>query len=236
MSDLAFNKIAGAVLATALAAVGLEELSAIVYQSEPASKPGYAVQVATGETGGGPAAAPELPPDWGTVLPTADIVAGKTTTAVCQTCHNFDKGGPNMTGPNLYGVVGRKPGTHAGFSYSPGMVAMGEKIGAWSYDDLNTFLSGPQADVSGTKMTFTGLKKQDQRINVIAYLRTLSNSPAPIPPPKPAAAPAAAPAAGAPAAKGAAPAADAAKTPAADAKAPAAAAPAAATPAPEAKP
>ena len=221
MSDLAFNKIAGAVLATALAAVGLEELSAIVYQSEPAAKPGYAVQVATTESGGGPAA-PVLPPDWGTVLPTADLVAGKTTTAVCQTCHNFDKGGPNMTGPNLYGVVGRKPGTHAGFAYSSGMVAMGEKIGAWSYDDLDKFLSGPQADVSGTKMTFTGLKKQDQRINVIAYLRTLNDSPPPIPAPKPAAAPAAA-----------APAADAAKTPAADAKAPdAAAAPAA----PAAKP
>jgi len=225
MSDLTFNKIAGAVLATALAAVGLEELSAIVYQSQPAAKPGYAVQVQTEQAGGGPAAAPELPPDWGTVLPTADIVAGKTTTAVCQTCHNFDKGGPNMTGPNLYGVVGRKPGTHAGFSYSPGMVAMGEKIGAWSYDDLNTFLSGPQAYVQGTKMTFTGLKKQDQRINVIAYLRTLNDSPPPIPAPKPAAAPAAA-------APAAAPATDAAKAPAATAAAPAAAAPAA----PAAKP
>jgi cytochrome c len=207
MSDLTFNKIAGAVLATALTAVGLGELSAIVYQAQPAAKPGYAVTIETAEAGAGPAAAPELPPDWGTVLPTADLVAGKTTTAVCQTCHNFEKGGPNMTGPNLYGVVGRKPGSHAGFAYSSGMVAMGEKIGAWSYDDLNTFLSGPQAYVSGTKMTFTGLKKQDQRINVIAYLRTLNDSPPPIPAPKPAAAPAAAaPAAAAPAAAAAPPA------------------------------
>jgi len=221
MSDLTFNKIAGAVLATALAVVGLEELSAIVFQGEPASKPGYAITVATTESGGGPAA-PVLPPDWGTVLPTADLAAGKTTMAVCMTCHNLDKGGPNMTGPNLYGVLGRKPGTHAGFAYSAGMVEMGEKIGAWTYDDVDKFLSGPQADVSGTKMTFTGLKKQDQRINVIAYLRTLNDSPPAIPAPKPVAAPAAA----------AAPAADAAKAPAADAKAPAAAAaPAAATPA-----
>ncbi|HVY35286.1 MAG TPA: cytochrome c family protein [Caulobacteraceae bacterium] len=200
MSDLTFNKIAGAVLATALAIVGLEELSAIVYQNEPTSKPGYAITVATTETGGGPAA-PVLPPDWGTVLPTADLAAGKTTVAVCMTCHNLDKGGPNMTGPNLYGVLGRKPGSHPGFAYSPGMVAMGDKIGAWTYDDLDKFLSGPQADVSGTKMTFTGLKKQDQRINVIAYLRTLNDSPPPIPAPKPAAATAAAaPAAAAPAA------------------------------------
>jgi cytochrome c len=195
MSELTFNKIAGAVLATALAIVGLEELSGIVYQTEPAKKPGFAVDVAAeGASGGGPAAAPELPPDWGAVLPTADIAAGKTATVVCQTCHNFDKGGPNMTGPNLYGVVGRKPGTHPGFSYSPGMAAEGDKLGAWTFDDLNTFLSGPQAYVQGTKMTFVGLKKQDQRINVIAYLRTLSDSPVPIPPPSPkaAAAPAAA--------------------------------------------
>ena len=188
MSDLTFNKIAGAVLATALAVVGLEELSSIVYQNEPTSKPGYAITVATTESGGGPAA-PVLPPDWGTVLPTADLAAGKTATAVCMTCHNFDKGGPNMTGPNLFGVLGRKPGSHPGYAYSTGMVAMGDKIGAWSYDELDKFLSGPQADVSGTKMTYTGMKKQEQRVNVIAYLRTLNDSPAAIPAPKPAAAP-----------------------------------------------
>jgi cytochrome c len=192
MSDLTFNKIAGAVLATALAIVGLEELSSIVYQSKPAAKAGYDIEVAAETPGGGPAT-PELPPDWGTVLPTADVAAGQAATAVCQTCHNFAKGGPNMTGPNLYGVVGRKPGTHEGFSYSPGMVAEGDKLGTWTYDELNTFLSGPQAYVQGTKMTFVGLKKQDTRINVIAYLRSLSDSPAPIPPPAPkAAAPAAA--------------------------------------------
>jgi cytochrome c len=201
MSDLAINKIAGAILATALVAVGLGEISSIVYQTAPAAKPGYIVQIATDDSAGGAAAAPELPPDWGTVLPTADLAAGKTTTAVCQTCHNFEKGGPNMTGPNLYGVVGRKPGSHPGFNYSPGMVAMGDKLGMWTFDDLNTFLSGPQAYVQGTKMTFTGLKKQDQRINVIAYLRTLNDSPVPIPAPKPAAAPApATPAAATPAA------------------------------------
>jgi cytochrome c len=189
MSELTFNKIAGAVLATALAVVGLEELSAIVYQTEPAKKAGYAVDISAEEQGAGPAA-PELPPDWGTVLPTADIAAGKAAAAACQTCHNLDKGGPNMTGPNLYGVVGRKPGTHPGFAYSSGMQAEGDKLGTWTYDDLFTFLKGPQAYVQGTKMTFVGLKKSDTRIDVIAYLRTLSDSPVPIPPPNPKAAPA----------------------------------------------
>ncbi|HUO23197.1 MAG TPA: cytochrome c family protein [Caulobacteraceae bacterium] len=183
MGELTFNKVAGAVLATALAIVGLEELSSIVYQTEPLKKPGYDVPIMVEAAGG--AAAPEAPPDWGTVLPTADVAAGQAATAACQTCHNFAKDGPNMTGPNLYGVVGRKPGSHPGFAYSPGMVAEGDKLGAWTYDELNTFLSGPQAYVQGTKMTFVGLKKQDTRINVIAYLRSLSDSPAPIPPPAP---------------------------------------------------
>jgi cytochrome c len=184
MSELTFNKIAGAVLATALAMVGLEEVSAVVYKAAPAQKPGYDVPIVA-EATGGPAAAPELPPDWGTVLPTADVAAGQAATAPCQGCHNFAKGGPNMTGPNLYGVVGRKPGSHPGFNYSAGMVAEGDKLGAWTYDDLNTFLSGPQAYVQGTKMSFLGLKKQDTRIAVIAYLRSLSDSPVPIPPPAP---------------------------------------------------
>ena len=187
MSDLTFNKYAGAVLATALAIVGLGEVSAIVYENEPLKKAGYDVPIAAEEGPGGPAA-PELPPDWGTVLPIADVAAGKTATAACQTCHNFDKGGPNMTGPNLFGVLGRKPGTHAGFNYSPGMVAEGDKLGTWTFDDLYTFLSGPQAYVQGTKMTFVGIKKSDTRINVIAYLRTLNDSPVPIPAPNPKAA------------------------------------------------
>ena len=185
MSDLTFNKIAGAVLATALAVVGLEELSAIVYAPHPATKAGYAIEVAAESGPEGPAA-PEVPPDWGTVLPVADVKAGQASTAVCQTCHNFAPGGPNMTGPNLYGVVGRKPGTHPGFAYSSGMTAEGDKLGTWTYEELNDFLKGPGAYVQGTKMSFVGLKKQDARINVIAYLRSLSDSPVAIPAPAPA--------------------------------------------------
>jgi cytochrome c len=113
----------------------------------------------------------------------------------CQSCHNLEKGGPNLTGPNLYGVLGRQPGTHAGFAYSPAMIAFGMKQATWDYDHINQFLSGPQAYISGTKMSFVGLKKQDDRTNVIAYLRTLNDSPPPIPAPNPAAA--AAPAAAA---------------------------------------
>jgi cytochrome c len=184
--------------------VGLEELSAIVFQTEPVKKPGYAIAVSETEAGAA-AAGPELPPDWGTVLPTANVQSGQQMLAVCQTCHNFAKGGPNMTGPNQYGLVGRKPGTAAGYMYSQALLDFGAKNPSWDYDKLDQFIKAPQAFIPGTKMTFVGLKKQQDRINLIAYLRTVSDSPAPIPAPKPAAAPAASGAA--PAASGAAPAA-----------------------------
>ncbi|MGZ3315193.1 MAG: c-type cytochrome, partial [Caulobacteraceae bacterium] len=209
-SDLTFNKIAGGLLATGLAIVGLGELSSIVYKFEPAKKAGYAIQVQEEAAGGGAEAA-DVPPDWGTVLPAANVQAGADVANKCKSCHNLDNGGPNLTGPNLYGVEGRKPGSHPGFAYSASMTDFGGKNPAWSYDQLYQFLKSPGAYISGTKMTFVGLKKPEDRVNLIAYLRTLNASPPPIPAPNPQAAAAAAPAAGAaaPAASGAAPAGDA---------------------------
>ena len=202
-SDLTFNKIAGGLLATGLAIVGLRELSSIVYKFEPAKKAGYAIAVQE-ETAGGGAEAADVPPDWGTVLPAANVAAGAEVANKCKSCHNLDNGGPNLTGPNLYGVEGRKPGTHAGFAYSGAMTDFGAKHATWTYDELYEFLKSPAADINGTKMTFVGLKKPEDRINVIAWLRTQSASPPPIPAPNPkAAAAAAAPAAGAAPAPGA---------------------------------
>ena len=221
MSDLTFNKVAGAVLATGLAIVGLREISSGVFAPHPVEKPGYAIEVAE-EAGAGGAAA-EAPIDWGTVLPTADIKAGEAVFAKCKSCHTIEAGGPNGTGPNLHGTLGKKPGTHAGFAYSQAMIDHGNKVGVWGYEEISEFLKAPQKHVSGTKMTFVGLKKPEDRIAVIAYLHS-EGSTLPFPAPNPVAA---APAEGAEApaaAEGAAAAPEA----GAAAPAPAAAAPAAA--------
>jgi cytochrome c len=200
MSDLTFNKVAGATLATGLAIFGLRELTNELFQEHPAAKAGYAIQIAAENAGGG--APVELPIDWGTELPKADVNAGKEVATKCQSCHNFDQGGPNQTGPNLYGVVGRKPGTHPGFAYSQGMTDFGGKQPVWDYEHINEFITAPQKFIDGTKMTFVGLKQRQDRINVIAYLHSLGST-LPIPAPNPVAA--AAPAAsGAPAAASAA--------------------------------
>jgi cytochrome c len=191
MSDLTFNKIAGGVLLTGLIIFGLREASDIVFAKHEIEKPGYEIAVAE-EAGEGGAAA-EVAPDWGSVLLVpANIEAGKAVTAKCASCHSFESGGPNGTGPDLWDVLGRKPGSHGGFAYSAAMTEFGAKQPVWDYDHIDQFLKAPGKYISGTKMTFVGLKKPEDRINIIAYLHT-KGSTLPIPAPKPAAA---APAAG----------------------------------------
>jgi cytochrome c len=199
--DLGLNKIFGAILATALLIVGLKQGAEMFYAPHKVDKPGYVIAVQdTGGDAGAPVA--DTPPDWGTVLPAADVTAGQAVSTKCASCHTFTNGGANGTGPNNWGVVGRKPGSHPGFAYSAAMTDFGSKTPAWDYDHLYMFLANPGAYIAGTKMSFVGLKKPEDRINLIAWLRQQSSSPAPIPAPDPkkAAPAAAAPAAGAPAA------------------------------------
>src|SRR4051812_8507745 len=191
--DLGFNKIAGAVLATGLVIVGLNQVAVRVYETEPPAKEGMHVDAVLPDEG---PAKPDLPPDWGTVLPVADVSAGQAIFAKCSSCHKPTD--ENSTGPGLNGILGRKPASHPGFAYSTAMQEFGSKDPAWDYQHVYEFIKAPQKYVSGTKMTFAGLKKPDDRINVIAYLHTL-NSSLPIPKPDPAAAKAAAEAAAGPA-------------------------------------
>jgi cytochrome c len=184
------NKIFGAVLATGLVILGLRQVSDMVFHAPEVEKPGYAIEVQEAAVEG-PAPA-DVPPDWGTVLPVANTTVGQTVSTKCVSCHSFAPGGPDLTGPDLYGVIGRKPATHGGFAYSPAMVEFGAEHPAWTYDQLYEFLAAPQKHIAGTKMTFVGLKKPEDRINLIGWLRQQSASPAPIPAPNPAAVAAAA--------------------------------------------
>jgi cytochrome c len=185
MDSFEWNKIAGAVLGTLLFVVAVRIASGFIFEVKEPAKPGYVVQgVEAPASGGATQAAAEEPlPDWGTVLPKANVADGKSISTRCEQCHDLSKGGPNKIGPNLWGVVGRPRASHPGFEYSS---AMKSKGGAWTYDELFKFLKSPGAYIPGTKMSFAGLSKADDRINIIAYLRTDMDSPAPIPPPQPA--------------------------------------------------
>jgi cytochrome c len=191
MADsLMFNKVAGAVLATGLLIFGLQNAVSLIFEQAPPTKPGYAIAIQE-ETEGGAAPA-DVPPDWGTVLPTANIAAGQAITSKCASCHQFDPGDTPAIGPGLYGVVGRPPGTQAKYTtYDQAMQDFAKTHTAWTYDLLYQFLKAPGQFMPGTKMTFVGLPDPKDRINVIAYLRSNGSPNYPIPAPKPAAAPSA---------------------------------------------
>lgn len=193
MDSFEWNKVIGGVLGSVLLILAIRVGSEFLFEVEEPAKPGYVVEGVEEASAGGPAApAVEKTPDWGTVLASADVAAGKEVSGKCMACHDIAKGGANKIGPELYGVVGRARASNAGFSYSSGMKAKG---GNWTLDDLFHFLKSPGAFVNGTKMSFAGIRSEKDRINLIAYLRTESDSPVPIPAPLPAAAPEAAPAA-----------------------------------------
>lgn len=175
------NKIAGAILAAMILAMVSGMIANILVHPKLLEKPAYAVAVSEAPAGGSAAAsnAPAGPEPIAALLASADINAGKDKAKLCVTCHSFEKGGPNRIGPNLYGVVGDEIAhDRGGFAFSEALKAKG---GDWTVDNLNTWLWKPQSFAKGTKMTFIGLPKAQDRANVVAYLNSLSDSPKPLP-------------------------------------------------------
>ena len=197
--DLKWNKILGAALATGFVIIGVQQVTGAIYHTEAPEKMGYFVDAPEEAAGG--AAEVVLPPDWGTVMPTADLAAGEAAFARCQACHTVTAGGANGIGPNLFGVVGRAVASHGGFAYSDAMVGHKAEAPTWTLDELDQFITAPGRHVPGTKMSFAGIRDTNTRVNLIAWLRSQGSGgmaiPAPDPARQPGAAPAAAPAEGA---------------------------------------
>ena len=110
----------------------------------------------------------------------ADPAAGQKAAKKCAACHSFDNGGKNKVGPNLWNIVNRKPATVDGFKYSGALTEYGETTN-WTYEALDAYLTNPKTAIPGNKMAFAGLKKPKDRADVLAYLRSLSDSPAELP-------------------------------------------------------
>jgi cytochrome c len=194
MDSFEWNKIIGAVLGTAILIFVIRLVAENVYEAEKPAKPGYVVEGVVEEGGGGAAAPVEEPvPDWGTVLASANAANGKSVSARCEQCHDISSAKQSKIGPPLWGVIGRARATVPGFSYSSAMMGDHE---AWNFTSLFKYLKSPASMVPGTKMSFAGLRAAQDRIDLIAFLRTQSDSPVAIPPPAPAAPPAEAAAAG----------------------------------------
>ena len=176
------NMGVGALLGTVFVLMSVSIASEGIFHSGHPEKEGFAIVAEEGgaEAAGGGEAAAATP--IATLLASADAAAGETVFKKCASCHTSEKGGPNKVGPNLFDIVNRPIASHEGFSYSAGMTTFseGHKI-LWDYDHLSFFLESPKKHVPGTAMGFAGIKKEDERANLIAYLRTLSDSPAALP-------------------------------------------------------
>lgn len=186
------NKIAGSIflagivaMVAGLTAEGLYTGSVSGHHDTHAKR-GYSIEVPEGGTVSAGPAEPTGPVDIATYLAAADLAAGEKMLKKCTTCHSFDKGGKNGVGPNQWGLVGRKIASVADYSYSSALTALGDKN--WTFQELSEFLYKPKDYAPGNKMSYAGLKKPEERADLIAYLNTLSDSPVPLPKPQPKAA------------------------------------------------
>ena len=169
------NTFFGWTLFGGIIALGSMILTGEYFKGEAPEKGGYEVADAApaGEGGGGAEAAKP------TNFAAGDVAKGAETFKKCASCHSITSGGANGIGPNLYGVMGQKHGHIAGFAYSAGLLA---KPGNWDFEGMDAWLKSPKKYVEGTKMSFAGLSKPEDRANVIVYLNAQgSNLPLPAP-------------------------------------------------------
>jgi cytochrome c len=177
MDRMTVNMIAGAVLSSLLVIFGMNTFVNILYPKGGAPEAPSADHAAVAPGAGGASApAPSQPIE--TLLASANVQAGEASAKKCATCHTFEQGGPNKAGPNLHNILGRAIASHEGFAYSPALKGHG---GNWDYKLLDCYLTDPKACIPGNKMAFAGLKKGPERADVIAYLRSVTDNPPPLP-------------------------------------------------------
>jgi cytochrome c len=177
---LLLNKIAAAVIGALLLGMTAAFITGFVYKPQMLDKNVYAIDGGTVAASAADTSAPKKtgPEPIAPMLAAADPAAGKKLAKKCTACHTFNKDGKKRIGPNLWNVVDSKQASADGYKYSS---AFKKLSGTWSYEDLNKFLYKPKGYAKGTKMSFVGLKKAGDRAAMISYLRSLSDSPKPLP-------------------------------------------------------
>lgn len=180
MDSFELNKVIGAFLAVVFVVFSVSLVSDALFSTHAPETPGYLIEVAEDEgTDAGPV---EEGPTIAELLQTADADAGQQAFRPCAACHTPDEGGANRVGPNLWNIVNRPIAAHEGFSFSAALREFSQGgTEVWDYEHLSGFLQSPRNYVPGTSMAFAGIRNLQQEANLIAYLRTLSDNPAPLP-------------------------------------------------------
>ena len=177
MDSTEFNKIVGGVLMIFLVFLLLNFASKKIYGISEGHHGeevlAYAVEVEAGAGGGG---GEEETVDLAALVAAADPAKGEKVFNKCKSCHKVEDG-VNGLGPHLWGVVGRDIGSVAGFGYSG---VLTELPGNWDLAALDAFLTNPKGYANGTKMAFAGLKKPEDRVNLIVWLNQADGSPEPL--------------------------------------------------------
>jgi cytochrome c len=183
-----WNKIAGWVLAAFLVIMGITTVTGGMFAPHKPEKPAYVVEGVEEEGGAGAATSAEPAYDLGTILAAADPAKGETVFKKCATCHTIEKGGANKTGPNLWNILNSKHAHSAGFNYSDAVKAKAAE--PYTYANLNEWLKNPKGAIPGNKMSFAGIKKPEERADLLAYLNKMGDAQVAFPAPQAIAAPA----------------------------------------------
>ena len=180
MADLELNKLFAAPLVAGVAFMGAGVLGELAVR--PHHLHSSAIQIGAAPAPAAAAAAPAVAAltPIGPLLAAANVDNGRALAQRnCASCHSFNDGGRNGVGPNLYGIVGKNHAQAAGFNYSAANRALADK--PWDYEALNAFIHAPARAMPGTRMAFAGLANDQQRADVVAYLRSLAATPVPLP-------------------------------------------------------
>lgn len=170
------NLIAMMALGASIVALGGTIIGGEVFHSERPEKMGYVVEGVEADAG---ATAEVVPVAIASLLPTADVAKGAEVFKKCASCHSINQGGANGVGPNLWGTLGEDIGKgKGGYAFSD---VLSGKGGKWDFEAMNAWLTSPKAFANGTKMSFAGLGKPEDRANVIAYLNAQGSN-LPLPP------------------------------------------------------
>ena len=174
------NKIIVSIVLALILILAINKITDVIFYVEKPEKSAYQVASVTTVASTTSVEASLANSDSGNIMSlfaSTNTAEGAKIFKKCAACHSITEGGANKIGPALWGVLGRPAGSVPGYKYSKAMAAHGKN---WSFEEMNGFLIKPKDWIKGTKMSFAGLKKAEDRAAVILYMNENTNSPLPL--------------------------------------------------------